>query len=91
MEDKGMMMDKETTGEVISAAKQWWLKINTKPIRLHPLDGAIFPYIIQVTYCIDGQEFRKRKWIGAGREVPAVGSTVKVMYCSENPRKAKII
>ena len=59
-------MDKETTGTVISVKKQWWLKINTKSVRLHALDGAIFPHIIKVEYTVDGQTYTKRKWIGAG-------------------------
>lgn len=35
-------MDKQTTGIVIAATKQWWLKVNRKPMRLHTLDGAEF-------------------------------------------------
>ena len=38
-------MDKQTTGIVIATTKQWWLKVNRKPMRLHTLDGAEFPYI----------------------------------------------
>ena len=45
-------MNEKTTGTVISAAKQWWLKINTKPVRMHAMDGAIFPYIIRVQYAV---------------------------------------
>ena len=83
-------MDKETTGIVISVAKQWWLKVNTKPIRMGALDGATFPHIIKVEYVADGNIYTKRKWIGAGEPVPAVGSEVTVLYCSNKPRKAKI-
>lgn len=28
-------MEKETTGTVISVTKQWWLKVNRKPVRTH--------------------------------------------------------
>lgn len=84
-------MDKETMGTVISVAKQWWLKINTKPIRMHALDGAIFPYIIKVKYSVDGKEYTKRKWIGAGRPAPAVGTALTVIYNAENPGKAKVL
>lgn len=84
-------MYKETLGTVISVAKQWWLKINTKPIRLHALDGAAFPHIIKVQYTADGTEYVKRKWIGAGRSVPAVGDLVKVRYRAENPGKTEIV
>jgi len=84
-------MDLETKGTVISAAKQWWLKINTKPIRMHALDGAIFPYIIKVEYTVNGTAYTKRKWIGTGKPVPAVGSAVTVRYCFENPKKARVM
>ena len=84
-------MDKETIGIVQSVAKQWWLKVNTKPIRMGALDGATFPHIIKVQYVVDGTTYTKRKWIGAGKEVPAVGSTLTVLYCSDKPGKAKII
>ena len=46
---------KESTGTVIAASKQWWLKVNTKAFRIGPLDGAIFPYIVKVTYTEDGK------------------------------------
>lgn len=84
-------MDRETTGIVISAQKLWWLKINTKPLRRHALDGAVFPHIIRVGYMADGQQYFKRKWIGAGNAVPSVGSSVKVVYCADKPSRAKVI
>ena len=83
-------MDKEGMGTVVSFKKQWWLKVNTKPVRLHPMDGAVFPHIITVQYTVDGNTYRKRKWIGAGRPVPDVGSSLKVVYCSEKPSKARV-
>ena len=33
-------MAKETMGTVISVTKQWWLKVNRKPARVHAMDGA---------------------------------------------------
>ena len=83
-------MDKETSGTVQSVAKQWWLKVNTKPIRMGALDGAAFPHIIKVQYVVDGNTYTKRKWIGAGEAVPAIGSNVTVLYSSHKPSKAKI-
>ena len=68
-------MDKQTTGIVIAATKQWWLKVNRKPMRLHTLDGAEFPYIIKIEYTVDGKAYTKRKWINAGDPVPKVFSS----------------
>ena len=84
-------MYKETIGTVVSVAKQWWLKVNTKPVHMGALDGAVFPHIIKVQYDVDGKTYTKRKWIGAGKPVSAVGSKVTVLYCSDKPSKAKII
>ena len=84
-------MDKETIGTVLSVAKQWWLKVNTKPIRTGTLDGATFPHIIKVQYVVGGNTYTKRKWIGAGKAVPAVGSKLTVIYSSDKPGKAKIL
>ena len=84
-------MDKETIGTVLSVAKQWWLKVNTKPVRVGSLNGASFPYIIKVRYIVDGITYTKRKWIGAGKAVPAVGSKLTVLYSSTKPSKAKIL
>ena len=85
------MLDREAVGVVIAAKRQWWLKINTKRIRLHALDGAVFPYVIKVKYMAGGKEYVKRKWIGAGKPVPKTESTVRVLYCEAKPSKAKIL
>lgn len=69
-------MEKEVMGTVISVKRQWWLKINTKPVRMHAMDGATFPYIIKVQYTVNGKNYVKRKWIGAGCHVPNVGSSL---------------
>lgn len=84
-------MDQQTTGTVIAATKQWWMKVNRKPVRMSVLDGAEFPYIIKIEYIVDGKAYTKRKWINAGNPVPKIGSTVQVMYNSDKPSKAKIL
>ena len=84
-------MEKETTGTVVAVKKQWWLKVNTKPVRTHALDGAIFPYIITAAYTVDGAEYTKGKWIRAGQPVPPKGSTVRVLYDDRKPAKAKVV
>ena len=84
-------MDQSTLGTVILVSKQWWLKINTKPVRWGAGDGAIFPHIVKVRYTVSEKTYFKRKWLSAGCPVPAVGSTVTVVYCTANPRKAKIL
>ena len=84
-------MKKETRGAVVSVKRQWWLKVNTKAFRTGPLDGAAFPHIAKVSYTVDGREYFKRKWIGAGEPVPEVGSAVKVRYEEDAPAKAELL
>ncbi len=83
-------MNQETMGTVIAVKKQWWLKVNTKPIRKGTFDGATFPHIIKVKYTVDGKEYTKRKWIHTGNDVPSVGSSVTVVYSENKPSKARI-
>ena len=82
---------RRTTGTIISAKKQWWLKINKKPIRKGPLDGAAFPYIIKIRYVVDGKEYIKRKWIGTEYPVPVEGDTVQLSYEEDHPEKIKVV
>ena len=84
-------MEKQTVGQVVSVSRQWWLKINTKPIRLNSRDGAVFPHVIKVKYTVDGKDYYKRKWIPAGNSVPAVESSVTVIYRTEKPSAARIL
>ena len=84
-------MQKETFGTVVAVSKQWWLKINTKPIRFGPTDGAIFPHVVKVKYTADGKDYVKRKWFNAGATTPNIGSTVTVSYREDKPSKATLI
>lgn len=84
-------MDKQTTGTVTAVKKHWWLKVNQKPVRVLGTQGATYPYVIKVTYSVDGKEYTKRIWINAGQPIPKIGSDVQVMYNSEKPSKAKIL
>lgn len=80
-----------TTGTIISAKKLWLLKINKKPIRKGPLDGAAFPYIIKVRYIVEGKEYISRKWIGTEYPVPVEGDIVQLAYEEGQPERIKIV
>ncbi len=84
-------MEAKTKGKIISIKKQWWIKINTKPIRKHPLDGAIFPYIIKYTYTVDNKTYTKRQWLKAGTPIPQLNDQITIIYSIEKPSKSKII
>ena len=48
---KWVIIESKTVGTILSVKKQWWLKVNTKPIRKHALDGATFPHIVTLSCC----------------------------------------
>ena len=83
-------MDIKTKGTVVSVSRQWWLKVNTKIVRVNTFDGATFPHIIKVKYTADGNDYFKRKWISAGAPVPQIGNGVTVIYSENKPSKGKI-
>lgn len=85
-----MQMNCETIGTVISIASQRWLKINTKPARIHPLDGAAFPHVLKIKYTVNHKTYVKRKWLCAGAPVPCIGSSVRLIYSEGRPNKVKI-
>ena len=84
-------MEEKAMGTVVSVAKQWWLKINTKAFRAGTTDGALFPHIIKVKYTANGKEYAKRKWISAYAPTPKVGQSVVVVYPLNKPKRAKIL
>ena len=77
-------------GIVISVKKQWWLKVNRKPVRTHAMDGAAFLHTIKVKYTIDGKDYTCQKWISTGHKVPEKRTMIKVIYCEDKPSKARI-
>lgn len=85
------MTELKTLGTVTAVKKLWWIKVNTKPIRTHALDGALFPHTITVKYSVNGIEHIKRKYVRARLTPPAVGETVEVCCRAEKPGKCKII
>ncbi len=85
--DGNPLTNSKTVGTIISVKKQWWLKVNTKPVRKHALDGATFPHIVTVRYTVDGNEIVKRKWLEACVIPPSVNDEVTVVYREDNPTR----
>ena len=77
-------------GTILSVKKQWWLKVNTKPIRKHALDGATFPHIVTVKYIVDGNEIVKKKWLKSFVTPPSVNEQVTVIYRTDKPTKFRL-
>ena len=85
-----MKSEKRTVGKILSVRRQWWLKVNTKPLRTGTLDGATFPHIVKVKYTVDGEEYIKAKWLGASVTPPSVNEQVTVVYREDKPSRFRL-
>ncbi len=74
-------------GKITEVKKCWWIKVNTKPVRSHALDGAEFPHIIKFVYIVDGIEYNGRQLISYKIAPPSVGEELEVYYDKENPSR----
>ena len=77
-------------GTILSVKKQWWLKVNTKPIRKNAFDGATFPHIVTVKYIVNGNEIVKKKWLKSFVTPPSVNEQVAVIYRTDKPTKFRL-
>lgn len=87
---KIILQNNKTVGTVIKVHKCWWLKINTKPVRMHALDGAIFPHIATFTYEVEGVRYKKRKYIGLRADAIGIFGNVDVYYDKDKPSRCEI-
>jgi len=79
-----------TSGKIEKVSKCWWLKVNSKPARLYGLDGALFPYLMTVTYSVNGKKYKKTKCIGLRKNLIGIFGTVNVFYDKDKPSRCAI-
>ena len=77
-------------GTVTNTQKCWWIKINTKPIRSHALDGAVFPHIITYKYDVSGKSYCGRQMISAYTRCPHVNERARVFFDPAHPENSTI-
>lgn len=78
-------------GRVAKVHTCWYIKVNTKPVRAHALDGAAFPHIVTVAYQVDGTEYTVRRCLAAGVRCPRIGEYAAVYYDPARPRRAAAV
>lgn len=78
------------TGKVTKVDTCWWLKINTKPVRTHAMDGAIFPHMVSYTYAVNGQSYSGKRIISAYAKAPCANASIQVYYDESNPSHSTI-
>ena len=84
--DRILGQDCHVEGMVTKVYRCWWLKVNTKPVRLHAMDGALFPSIITFTYTVNGISYEGKLWVGVRYRAPGVGERITVYYDPANPK-----
>lgn len=47
--DKIIAQNNIAKGTIKKVTKCWWIKVNTKSVRMHMLDGALFPHLMKVS------------------------------------------
>jgi len=81
----------QTEGVVTEVKTCWWIKINTKPVRRHALDGALFPHIIHFTYHVAGKTYTGKRWIQWNKRCPVKDEKITVHYEENAPEKFAVI
>lgn len=77
----------KTAGTVTEVKPCYFLKINQKPLRSTPLDGAAFPHIIHFTYQVDGTVYRGRRFVNWNRTPPRRGGRITVYFDPNRPAR----
>lgn len=80
----------KTTGKILKVHKCWWLKVNKSPVRINGLDGTLFPYLMTVSYSVNGKKYKKTKFIGLRENLIGIFGTVDVLYDKDKPSRCTI-
>ena len=78
------------SGVVTGMKTCWWLKVNTRPVRAHALDGAVFPHIVHFSYTVNGQGYTGSRYVSRKKLCPHINEPVVVYFDSSNPSKCTI-
>ena len=81
----------KTEGIVTKVDTCYWFKVNTKPVRTHSGDGAVFPHIIHFTYPVDGVSYTGKRWVMWNKRCPVTDERITVFYEAEAPEKYAVI
>ena len=81
----------QTEGTVTEVKTCYWFKVNTKPVRTHAGDGAVYPHIIHFTYNVAGQTYTGKRYVQWNKGRPVKGEKLTVYFEKENPSKFAVI
>ena len=90
MDEAIIQQNNRTNGKIEKVRKCWWIKVNTKSVRMPMLDGALFPYFMTVSYTVNGKKYKKTKYIGLRKDLIGIFGTVNVYYDENKPSRCAI-
>ncbi len=79
-----------TQGTITDVYSCWWFQINTKAVRTHSLDGAVFPDIISFEYSVGDISYSGKKFIGVNKSGLKRGDKILIYYDKSKPRKCAL-
>lgn len=82
---KVIAQNHKANGIVTKIKKCWWIKKNRKSLRVHSLNDAEFPRMVDYVYSVKGEEYRGYSFFKAGKPCPRVGKKIIVYYDKNNP------
>ena len=74
-------------GRVTAVKRCWWLKVNTKAVRVTGLDGAKFPHVVYFTYVVNEKSFSGRRYISWTMDAPCVNDEIELYVDRNDPAK----
>lgn len=81
----------QTEGIVSEVKTCYWFKVNTKPVRTHAGDGALFPHIIHFTYRVGETTYCAKRFVQWNKRCPVKGEKITVHYETDAPEKYAVI
>lgn len=85
--EKKLLRDgKRLEGVVTKVKTCWWIKVNTKAVRMGPLDGAQFPHVVCFEYKLDGVPYQGSRYLSWSARCPRVGEKITVFADKDAPK-----
>ena len=90
-EKKIMAQGRSCAGAVTQVSPCYWLKVNTKPIRAHAWDGAVYPHMVSFQYEVNGCAYTGKRYYSWTIRPPVKGSSIIVYYDEKDPSRYAVL
>ncbi|MBE5782730.1 MAG: sugar ABC transporter permease [Clostridiales bacterium] len=90
-EKKIMAQGRSCAGAVTQVSPCYWLKVNTKPIRAHAWDGAVYPHMVSFQYEVNGCAYTGKRYYSWTIRPPVKGSRITVYYDEKDPSRYAVL